>query len=71
MTGEDLFTAEEAADQVGVKRQTIYTWVNRGYLKPAGQRGRHKLFRLEDVFRAEATRDRRKRQNSADVLAYV
>ncbi|MGW4406536.1 helix-turn-helix domain-containing protein [Nonomuraea sp. NPDC004702] len=68
MTGdifdELLFTAEEAAEQVGVKVATIYTWVHRGALAPAGTRGKHKLFRLADVFKAEATRDRSRRKRA-------
>ena len=68
MTGdlldELLFTAEEAADQVGVKVATIYVWVHRGALSPAGTRGKHKLYRLADVFKAEATRDRKRRKKA-------
>lgn len=56
-----LFTAEEAAAEVGVKRQTIYTWVNRGLLAPATKQGHTRLFRLEDVFNCEKTRDRTRR----------
>lgn len=52
----DLYTAEEAADEVGVAVTTIYTWVHRGYLTHAGKRGRRKLFRLSDVFECEKTR---------------
>lgn len=62
MIGDPLFTAEEAAEQVGVKVATIYVWVHRGHLTPAGTRGKHKLFRLNDVFKAEATRDRKRRK---------
>ena len=61
---EELFTAEEAAAEVGMKPQTIYVWVSRGHLCPAGTRGRYKLFRLADVFRAEATRDRKRRKRA-------
>ncbi|TDD54570.1 DNA-binding protein [Nonomuraea terrae] len=66
MTGDilddPLFTAEEAAEEVGVKVATIYVWVHRGHLTPAGTRGKHKLFRLGDVFAAESTRDRKRRK---------
>jgi predicted site-specific integrase-resolvase len=61
---EPLFTAEEAAAEVGMKAATIYVWVHRGYLIPAGTRGKHKLFRLADVFAAEASRDRRRRKRA-------
>lgn len=61
---EELFTAEEVAEEVGVKPQTIYVWVSRGHLCPAGTRGKFKLFRLADVFRAEATRDRKRRKRA-------
>lgn len=59
---EQLYTAAEAAAEVGVKATTIYTWVRRGYLTHAGSRGHHKLFRLADVFAAEANRKRQHRQ---------
>lgn len=61
----DLYTAQEAADEVGVSVNTIYSWVRREYLTHAGKRGHQKLFRLADVFAAEATRDRRKRRRDA------
>lgn len=60
---ENLFTAEEAAEQVGVAVATIYVWVHRGHLAPVGTRGKHRLFRLADVFRAESTRDRKRRKH--------
>lgn len=62
---EPLFTAEEAAAEVGVKAATIYVWVHRGHLVPAGTRGKHRLFRLSDVFEAERTRDRKRRKKVA------
>lgn len=52
----DLYTADEAADEVGVAVNTIYSWVQRKYLTHAGKRGRSKLFRLSDVFECEKTR---------------
>lgn len=68
MTGDvlddPLFTAEEAAAEVGMSAQAIYNWVHRGVLTPAGTRGRHKLYRLADVFRAESTRDRSRRKKA-------
>jgi excisionase family DNA binding protein len=60
----DLFTAAEAADEVGVSVNTIYSWVRRGHLKHAGRRGHHKLFRLADVFAAEAARQRTRRRSA-------
>jgi excisionase family DNA binding protein len=61
---EPLFTAEEAAEEVNMKPATIYTWVHRGLLRPVGTRGRHKLFRLADVFDVERTRDRSRRKKA-------
>jgi excisionase family DNA binding protein len=55
----DLYTAEEAADEVGVSVNTIYSWVRRKHLQHAGKRGRRKLFRLSDVFECEKTRQQR------------
>jgi excisionase family DNA binding protein len=60
-----LVTAEEAAEEVGVKPATIYSWVNRGHLEHAEQRGHLKLFRLADVFAAEATRRRQHRRKTS------
>lgn len=60
----DLFTAAEAADEVGVSVNTIYSWVRRGYLEHAGRRGHLKLFRLADVFAAEAARQRAHRRTT-------
>lgn len=64
MTSKDLWTAEEAAEQVGVSVWAIYTWVKRGHLSHAGRRGRYKLFRLADVFEAEKTRSHQHRRRS-------
>lgn len=62
MTDEDLFTAAEIAAEVGVEVATVYTWTHRGFLKPAGKRGRWNLYRLSDAFEAEKTRDRTRRK---------
>jgi predicted site-specific integrase-resolvase len=64
---EPLFTAEEAAAEVGMERDTIYTWVARGYLSPVPgrKRGRFKLYRLDDVFECEKSRQREHRRKSA------
>ncbi|MFI6299560.1 helix-turn-helix domain-containing protein [Nonomuraea sp. NPDC050790] len=66
MNLDDLYTAEEAAAEVGVERQTIYVWVSRGVLKPVPgvKRRRSNLFRLEDVFTAEKNRDHKHRRRS-------
>lgn len=55
----DLYTAAEAADEVGVSVSTVYSWVRRKHLAHAGKRGRSKLFRLSDVFECEKTRRQR------------
>ncbi|MCC5580607.1 helix-turn-helix domain-containing protein [Microtetraspora sp. AC03309] len=64
MTTEELFTAAEAAAEVGVEVQTIYTWTHRGALAPASKRGASNLYRLADVFQAEKTRSRKHRKRS-------
>lgn len=62
MNAKTLFTAEEAAAEVGIETQTIYTWVSRGCLKPETKRGRHNLYLLADVFEAEKTRQHKHRK---------
>ena len=47
------YTTNEVAEELGVSPRTVNVWVNRGYLKPAGKRGRQNTFRLADVFEAE------------------
>ncbi|MER7363592.1 helix-turn-helix domain-containing protein [Nonomuraea wenchangensis] len=66
MNLDELYTADEAATETGFKRQAIYNWVARGYLAPVpgAKRGRSRLFRLEDVFAAERTRDHTRRRRS-------
>lgn len=64
----DLYTAAEAAEEVGVSVNTVYSWVNRGSLAHAGKRGRLKLFRLSDVFECEKTRQRRNRADHPALL---
>jgi excisionase family DNA binding protein len=59
------WTAAEAAEQVGVDRDTIYTWVRRGFLRSGDTRGREKLFDLADVFKCEAARRRKHRRKLA------
>ncbi|MEV4672181.1 helix-turn-helix domain-containing protein [Actinomadura sp. NPDC049382] len=59
----DLYTAAEAADEVGVSVNTVYSWVRRKHLVHAGKRGRAKLFRLSDVFECEKTRQQRNPKN--------
>ena len=61
----DLYTAEEAAKEVGVCKATIYVWVARGYLAPAETRGRYRMFRLADVLDAEAARKHKHRRKAA------
>ncbi|WP_214322071.1 helix-turn-helix domain-containing protein [Nonomuraea sediminis] len=65
MSDDQLFTAEEAAAEVGVEVQTIYTWTGRGALTPAGKRGRNNLYRLSDVFACERTRQHKHRKRSS------
>lgn len=65
MNEKALYTAEEAAAEVGVTPQTIYTWTARKYLKPASKRGRFNLYLLADVFACEATRKHKHRKRSS------
>lgn len=58
------WTAAEAAQQVGVDRDTIYTWVRRGFLKSKRKRGRYKLFDLDDVFECERNRQHEHRRKA-------
>lgn len=60
----DLFTAEEAARQVGLKEATIRKWKSQGMLSPAGKKGRFHLYRLADVLAAEANRERKYRNKT-------
>lgn len=53
---DDLWTVEDAAALLGVPPSRLHTWHNRGYLPYVGQRGRRKLVRLADVYRAERER---------------
>lgn len=59
-----LYTAAEAAEAVGVERDTIYNWVRRGYLSPVpgARRGRETLFDLSEVYQCEAARKRQHRR---------
>ncbi|MEU8055699.1 helix-turn-helix domain-containing protein [Microbispora bryophytorum] len=59
---EDLYTADEAAGEVGVSASAIYVWTHRGYIRPVKKRGRVNLYRISDVFAAERNRDRKHRR---------
>ncbi|WP_329426859.1 helix-turn-helix domain-containing protein [Streptosporangium sp. NBC_01495] len=65
MSSEEMWTAEEAAAEVGMATTTIYTWTARGFLKPAGKRGRFNLYRLADVFEVEKNRAYQHRRGSS------
>ncbi|WP_435107335.1 hypothetical protein [Nocardiopsis synnemataformans] len=56
MTGDIAVTATEAATKVGVDRDTVDTWVRRGYLRPIPGSGRPRQFWLSQVYTAEAQR---------------
>lgn len=60
--GQDLWTLDQAAAEVGVSPATLHTWHARGYLNYAGKRGKSALVHLEDVFAAEAARKREHRR---------
>lgn len=52
----------EAADLLGIKRETLYAYVSRGLLRgePSGGAGRTKLYQRADVERLRVRRDARK-----------
>ncbi|GII89641.1 hypothetical protein Ssi03_76310 [Sphaerisporangium siamense] len=64
MTEEDLFTTAEAAAEVGFSIAAIDNWVRRGYLAPAGRRGRSNVYRLSDVFEVEKQRKHKHRRRT-------
>lgn len=67
---EDLWTADEAAEQLGVSVNTIYAWVNRGALTPDpdAKRGRRNLFQPSAVFEAERSRKAKHRRKNPTLL---
>lgn len=67
MNLDELYTVDEAAAETGFSRWAVYNWVRRGVLRPVpgAKRGRSTLFRLEDVFNAEKTRDHKRRKRPA------
>ncbi|AQZ67624.1 unnamed protein product [[Actinomadura] parvosata subsp. kistnae] len=67
MNLDELYTADEAATETGFSRWAIYNWVRRGVLRPVpgAKRGHSSLFRLEDVFNAEKTRDHTRRKRAS------
>jgi len=48
----DLVDATEAARSAGVSTSTVRSWVSRGHLRVASNRGRTRLFIRQDVLRA-------------------
>lgn len=65
MKGEALYTATELAVEVGVAPATIYVWRSRKFIEPVGKRGRFLLYRLEDGFEAERSRQRQFRRKGS------
>lgn len=59
--GETLITAAQAGELAGRQPATIRSWVLRGWLAPAGNHGRTRLYRTRDVLQAE--RDTRARDS--------
>lgn len=54
--GDIKVTANEAAAELDVDRDTIDTWKRRGYLQPIPGSGRPARFWLSEVFACEADR---------------
>ena len=59
LDGEEYLTGEEAAAALGVKRETLYAYVSRGFLKSYRQGiKRQRLYRraeVEDLLRLSAS----------------
>jgi len=52
LDGEEYLTGEEAAAALGIKRETLYAYVSRGFLKSYRQGiKRQRLYRQADVAR--------------------
>jgi excisionase family DNA binding protein len=52
LDGEEYLTGEEAAAALGIKRETLYAYVSRGFLKSYRQGiKRQRLYRQADVTR--------------------
>lgn len=56
--------SEEAAARLGVKKQTLYAYVSRGFIHPVKQDGRHSLF---DPAELDALRDQRRRRRPGEL----
>ena len=67
MNFDELFTADEAAAELNLTKWAVYNYVRRGALRPVpgAKRGHSNLFRLEDVFNAEKTRDHTRRKRAS------
>ena len=53
--GTDYLSREEVLDILGIKRQTLYSYVSRGYIRSVPQAGGHASFYLrEDIERVKA-----------------
>lgn len=57
---EKMLTIKEAADLVGVSRQTIYDWINSGFLGYE-QKGHFRLVNRDAVLSASEAMAKRKR----------
>jgi citrate synthase len=60
-------TAEEAAQRLGVKRETLYAYVSRGLLSSRRAAGRESLFDAAEVERLAGRRGSRRRTGEMDV----
>ena len=71
LDGEQYLTGEEAASLLGIKRETLYAYVSRGYLKSYRQGiKRQRLYRraeVEDLLRLSASSGERAERASVGV----
>ena len=71
LDGEHYLTGEETASLLGIKRETLYAYVSRGYLKSYRQGiKRQRLYRraeVEDLLRLSASSGERSERASVGV----
>lgn len=59
---KSLLTAKEAAERLGIRKETLYAYVSRGLIDSVESRdGRSRLYRLADIETLETRREQRRR----------